>query len=201
MSNQPTKTMNRQPSGLLFQRTGNRNLKRDKQLHSKVKAESAHTLTLNNGVVLRKSGVATKAKPKKSKAGSQSILLPPTPREVRERATKTIAPEKQRKKSGRRFEISGSESEDSDNLPIILVKRAKQPSADASTAIVQAEPTAMTQTDADIGSDQDTIPALSGDLDRNPRDPSTSNPGGQPTPAPGKKKGTTSKARLVSYSS
>ena len=46
------------PSELLFQQTENRNLKRYKQLHSKVKAERAHTLTLNNGVVLRKSGVA-----------------------------------------------------------------------------------------------------------------------------------------------
>ena len=35
------------PSGLIFQRTGNRKLKRYRQLHSKVKAESAHTLTLN----------------------------------------------------------------------------------------------------------------------------------------------------------
>ena len=55
------------PSGLLFQRTGNRNLKRYKQLHSKVKAKIAPTLTLNNGVVLRKSGVATKRKSKKQK--------------------------------------------------------------------------------------------------------------------------------------
>ena len=46
----------------------------------------------------------------------------------------------------------------------------------------------MTQTDADIGSDQETIPALRGDLDRNPRDPNTSNPGDQQFPAPGKKK-------------
>ena len=189
------------PSGLLFQRTGNRNLKRYRQLHSKVKAESAHTLTLNNGVVLRKSGVATKAKPKKSKAGSKSISPSPTPREVKERATKRIAPEKQRKKSGRQFENSGCESEDSDNLPIISVKRTKQPSAEASTEIAQADPTAMTQTDADIGSDQESIPARSDDLDRNPRAPSTSNPGDQPMPAPGKKKGTSKKDRLVSYSS
>ena len=112
-----------------------------------------------------------------------------------------IAPEKQRKKSGRRFENSGSESDDSDNLTIILVKRTKQPSAEASKEIAQADPTAMTQPDADIGSDQETIPARSGDLDRNPRDPSTSNPGDQPMPAPGKKKGTSKKARLVSFSS
>ena len=73
------------PSGLLFQRNGNRNLKRYKQLHSKVKSESTHTLTLNNGVVLRKSGVATKPKSKKSKATSQSVLPVPSPtsREVK----------------------------------------------------------------------------------------------------------------------
>ena len=35
----------------------------------------------------------------------------------------------------------------------------------------------------------------------NPRDPATSNPGDQPTQAPGKKKGTSKEARLVSYSS
>ena len=34
------------PSGLLFQRTGNRNLKRYKQIHSKLRSESTHTQTL-----------------------------------------------------------------------------------------------------------------------------------------------------------
>ena len=116
-----------EPSGLLFQRTGNRNLKRYKQLHSKVKSESTHTLTLNNGVVLRKSGVATKPKSKKSKATSHSVLPvppptsrevkkrasfsaspPPTPREVKERAAQRIISDRQRKKTGRRFENSGS---------------------------------------------------------------------------------------------
>ena len=173
------------PSGLLFQRTGNRNLKRYKQLHSKVKSESAHTL--NKGVVLRKSGVATKAKPKKTKTGPKSIVPPPTPREVKERATKRSGTQKQRGKSGRRFENSGSESEDSDNLPIISIKRTKQPSAEASTEIAQADPTARQQRDADSRSDQETIPARSGDLDRNPRDQATSNPGDQSTQAPGKK--------------
>ena len=152
--------------------------------------------------MLKKLGVARKAKPKKIKTGSKSIVPPPTPREVKERATKRIAQQKQpREKSGRRFENSGSESEDSDNLPIISVKRTKQPSAEASTEIAQADPTAMQQRDADSGSDQETIPARSGDLDRNPRDPATANPGDQPTQAPGKKKGPSKKARLVSNSS
>ena len=116
------------PSGLLFQQTGNRNLKRYKQLHSKVKLESAHTLTLNNGVVLRKLGMATKAKPKKIKAEPKLIVPPLTPREDKKRSTRRIAPQKQqREKSGRSFENSGSESKDSDNLPIISVKRTKQP--------------------------------------------------------------------------
>ena len=103
------------PSGLLFQRTGNRNLKRYKQFHSKVRSESTHTLTLDNGVVLRKSWVATKPKPKKSKVAAKSVLPlplsevkkraahpglpPPTPREVKERSTKRTA-DKQREKSG-----------------------------------------------------------------------------------------------------
>ena len=105
------------PSGLLFQRTGNRNRKRYKQLHSKVKAESAHTLILSHGVVLRKSGVATKPKSKKTKAVAHSFLPPLTPREVKERATTEVAAENQRKKTQRRFENSGSESDDSDDLP------------------------------------------------------------------------------------
>ena len=211
------------PSGLLFQRTGNRNLKRYKQLHSKVKSEITHTLTLNNGVVLRKLGVATKPKSKKSKAtsrsvlpvppptsrevkerASHSVLPPPTPREVKERATQRIVSDRQRKKTGRRFENSGSESEESDDLLIISVKQAKQPSTETPRA--QTGQTARTATDMDIGSDQVTIPTLGGDLDKNPRDQTTSNPGDQThatsLPGPSKKKGpTTRKARLVSYSS
>ena len=83
----------------------------------------------------------------------------------------------------------------------ISVKRTKQPSAEASTEIAQADSTAMQQRNADSGSNQETIPARSGNLDRNSRDPATSNPGDQPTQAPGKKKGPSKKARLVSYSS
>ena len=117
------------PSELLFQRTGYRNLKRYKQLHSKVKAESVRTLTLNNGVVLRKSGVVTKPKSKRAKAAlPQAVLPPPTPREVKKRATRKIATEKQWKQTGRRFETSGSESEDIEDLPIISVKRTVQTS-------------------------------------------------------------------------
>ena len=81
------------PSGLLFQRIRNQNLKKYKQFHSKVKAESAHSLSLNDGVVLRKSGVAMKPKSKKPKAAlPQAILPPPFPREVKERATKLQLP-------------------------------------------------------------------------------------------------------------
>ena len=128
-----------------------------------------HTLTLNNGVVLRKSGVATKPKSKKSKATSQSVLPvpspasrevkgrashtvlpPPTPREVKERASQRAISDRQRKRTGRRFENT-SESEDSEDLPIILVKWAKQPSTDTPNA--QIAQTATTVTDVDIGSD------------------------------------------------
>ena len=89
-------------SGLLFQRTGNRNLKRYKQLHSKVKADSDHTLTLNNGVVLRKSGVAMKPKSKKPRAALPHAILPPsTPRKVKERATKKSSYRKTAPKTNR----------------------------------------------------------------------------------------------------
>ena len=89
-------------------------------------------------------------------------------------------------------------------MPIISVKRAKQPSTETPRA--QIGQTSTTATDVDIGSDQDTIPALGGDLDKNPRDQTTSDPGVQThatsLPGPSKKKGpTTKKARLVSYSS
>ena len=75
-------------------------------------------------------------------------------------------------------------------MPIISVKRAKQPSTE--TPRLQIGQTATTVTDVDIGSDQDTIPALGGDLDKNPRDQTTSNPGDQThatsLPGPSKKK-------------
>ena len=87
------------PSGSLYQRTGNRNLKRYKLIHSK-KTESADTLSQNNGVVLRKSGVATKPKAKKVR----DMFAPPTPQELKERTMKKANAEKQqRKRTGRRF--------------------------------------------------------------------------------------------------
>ena len=53
------------PSDTLYQRTGRNNLKRYRQIHSKINSQSALTLTLNNVVVLRKP-VAIKKKPKSS---------------------------------------------------------------------------------------------------------------------------------------
>ena len=204
-------------SGLLFQRTGNRNLKRYRQIHSKIRSESTHTLTLDNGVVLRKSGVATKPKPKKSKVAtksvlpvpssevekraSQIILPPPTPREVKTRYEQRLAENKQ-EKTRRRFEDTGSESEDSEDLPIISVKRAKQTVTTTPDAPIERSATALTE--VDVGSDQDTIPAHGGELDhQNPREQGTSNPGNQSKSSiTSKKKGAASKkARLVSYSS
>ena len=129
-------------------------------------------------------------KPKKSKAASKSVLPvlpsemkkraahpglpPPTPREVKERSTKRIS-DKQRERIGRRFENSGSESEDSEDLPIISVKRTKQPLTTTPDAPIERTRTAVT--DIDVGSDQDTIPARGGELDNHPRDQGTSNPG------------------------
>ena len=204
------------PSGLLFQRTGNQNLKRYKQLHSKVRSESTHTLTFDNGVLLRKSGVATKPKPKKlkvaaksvlpvpssevNKQATQPVLPPPTPRAVKDRLTKRLA-EQQRGRIGRRLENSGSESEDSEDLPIISVKRTKQPLTTTPDEPKERSATAITE--VDVGSDQDTIPARGGELDHHhPRDQGTSNPGDQSKSTNSKKKGASSKkARLVSYSS
>ena len=205
------------PSGLLFQRTGNKNLKRYRQIHSKIKSESTHTLTLENGVVLRKSGVATKPIPKKSKIAAKSVLPvpssemkqraiqtalpPPTPREVKERLAQRIA-KKKRERTGRRFEDTDSESEDSEDLPIISVKRAKQPLTTTPEAPI--ERSAETLPEAEVGTDQDTIPAQGGELDnQNPREQGRSNPGDQSKPiTASRKKGASSKkAKLVSYSS
>ena len=211
------------PSGLLFQRTGNRNLKRYKQIHSKVRSESTHTLTFDNGVVLRKSRVATKPKPKKlkvaaksvlpvpssevNKPATQPVLPPPTPRAVKDRLTKRLA-EKQRGKIGRRLESSGSESEDSEDLPIFSVKRTKKSLIKKKQSLTTTpdepiERSATAITEVDVGSDQDTIPARGGELDHHhPRDQGTSNPGDQSKSTNSKKKGASSKkARLVSYSS
>ena len=160
--------------------------------------------------------MATKPKPKKSKVAAKSLLTlpssevkkraahpglpPPTPREVKERSTKRTA-DKQRERIGRRFENSGSESEDSEDLPIISVKRAKQSLTTTPDAPIERSATAVT--DVDVGSDQDTIPARGGELDNHPRDQGTSNPRDQShTTTTSKKKGASSKkARLVSYSS
>ena len=48
------------PSGMVLQRTGNRNLIRYKQLKTKIEAESTHAVKLSNGCLLRKSGVAAR---------------------------------------------------------------------------------------------------------------------------------------------
>ena len=132
---------------------------------------------------------------------AQSVLPPPTSREVKELAKQRLGSDKQRKRSGRRFENSGSESEDSEDLSIISVKRAKQPSTDTPNAQLEQPETAVT--DMDMGSDQDTIPARGGDVDKHPWDLTTSNPGDQAntTTTTKKKVQTSKKARLVSYSS
>ena len=180
------------PSGLLFQRTGNKNLK-------------------------RKSGVATKPIPKKSKIAAKSVLPvplrevkqraiqtalpPPTPRDVKERLAQRIA-KKKRERTGRRFEDTDSESEDSEDLPIISVKRAKQPLTTTPEAPI--ERSAETLPEAEVGTDQDTIPAQGGELDnQNPREQGISNPGEQSKSiTASRKKGASSKkAKLVSYSS
>ena len=145
--------------------------------------------------------MATQPKSKRAKAALPQAALPPsTPREVKERATRKATTEKQRKQTGRRFDNSGSESKDGEDLPIISVKRTIQTSAEAQTSAQASEQQTINPVQ-DTGSDQDTIPALGKYLERNPRDPSALNPGDQILPVPGGKKRSTRKARLVSYSS
>ena len=135
------------------------------------------------------------------------MLPPPTPRAVKDRLTKRLA-EKQRGRIGRRLESSGSESEDSEDLPIISVKRTKQSLTKKKQSLTTTpdepiERSATAITEVDVGSDQDTIPARGGELEHHhPRDQGTSNPGDQSKSTNSKKKGASSKkARLVSYSS
>ena len=122
---------------------------------------------------------------------------------MKELATKNAANEKQkRKQTGRRFENSGSESEDSEDLPIISVKRTVKTPAEAQAGSAQTSEQATTNPVPDTGSNQDTISALDGEMERQPGEPTSSQPGDQTLSAPTeKKKKTTRKPRLVSYSS
>ena len=78
---QPSKRME-----LLFQRLKDSN-KRYRPINQKVVSESKHTLTLANGSVLRKSGVAVKGlKPNAQKSASQITLPPPAMGALKRRA-------------------------------------------------------------------------------------------------------------------
>ena len=135
------------------------------------------------------------------KRAIQTTLPPPTPREVKKRLTQRIA-EKQRERTGRRFEETNSESEDSEDLPIISVKRAKQQVTTTPEARIEHSATALPE--AEVETDQDTIPAQGGELDnQNPGVQGTSNPGDptKPITTSTKKGASSKKARLVSYSS
>ena len=120
-----------------------------------------------------------KPKSKKPRAALPHAILPPsTPRKVKERATKKAATEKQhRKQIGRRFENSGSESEESEDLPIISVKRTVKTAAEAQAGSAQTSEQATTNSVPDTKSDQDTIPALGDEMERQPWDPTSSQPG------------------------
>ena len=187
-------------------------MKRYRKIYSKIKSRSAHTLRVQNGVVLRKSGVAIKKKPKTF----VSYQAPPTLKERKERAKgKTNAgKQQQRRQIGRQFENSGSDSGKSDYLPIISVKKpttvvtqagpsqpqktSTEPAATGEQAQLESRSKPSDKTNItvpDTGSDEDTIPALGGETDiPTPRE--------QKMPAPtDKKKRAPRKARLVSYSS
>ena len=94
--------------------------------------------------MLRKLGVAMKKKPK----SSISYEALPTPKEVKEQAKGKINARKQqqRRQIGRWFENSGSESEESDFLPIISVKRPTTVDTQARPSQPQNTPTEPTAT-------------------------------------------------------
>ena len=187
----------------MYQRTGSKNLKRNKQIHSKTKSQSAHTLTLNNGVVLRKSGVATKTNPKK--------FLPyqalPTPQEVKERARVKANAGKQQTVCKQRVGVGGKRllthhigkkihNSGHSSRTVTNPNHSNRTHKQTGTTIIENKLSDKTNnTVPDTGSDEDKIPALGGETDiQTPRD--------QKMPAPAdKKKREPRKARLVSYSS
>ena len=89
-SKQPSKL-----TELFFQRLKDNN-KRYRPVNQKVVSESKHTLTLSNGSVLRKSGVAGKVlKPNEPKISEKVILPPPTMSALKRRAELKRAQEEQ----------------------------------------------------------------------------------------------------------
>ena len=89
-SKQPSKR-----TELLFQRLKDSN-KRYRPINQKVVSESKHTLTLANGSVLRKSGVAEKGlKPNAPKIASKITLPPPAMSALKRRAELKRAPNEQ----------------------------------------------------------------------------------------------------------
>ena len=68
------------PPAVVMQRTGERNMNRYRPLKSKIVDQTEHTIKMNNGAVLRKSGVALrKAKVPKKRVPGGPLPTPPTP--------------------------------------------------------------------------------------------------------------------------
>ena len=106
-----------------YQDTGDH---RYNKLNYKVKSESAHTITLENGVDVTKSAVAASKNASSKKRVSAGLPQPPRPRNLKQRK-QTIKKEpmtKSLEKTGRKFEpVSASESEEEcENLCLSITR-------------------------------------------------------------------------------
>ena len=112
------------PSVSVYQRTGDKNAKRYRLLKNSIIAESKHTLTICNGHLLRKSGVAVKKSPATvSKQSRKNVPKPSTPQDLR----KKLAAEGLNYPAvhGRRFEqTNDTHSDDEDYQPLITRRTA-----------------------------------------------------------------------------
>ena len=114
------------PSVLVYQQTGDRNTKMYKLVNTKIIAESAHTLKLSNGRLLRKSGVAIKKSPASSKQVKKSLPKPPTPQDLRKKLA--VKGTRQQTPQVKRFEPENeTESDEDDYQPLISRRTAGKP--------------------------------------------------------------------------
>ena len=112
------------PLKSVYQRTGDKNTKRYRLLKNSIIAERKQTLTMSNGHLIRKSGVAVKKSPATaSKQSRKNVPKPPTPQDsLKKLAAKGPSyPAVQ----GRRFEqTNDTDSDDEDYQPLITQRTA-----------------------------------------------------------------------------
>ena len=122
----PNTSMTAGPSVSVYQQTGDLNTKMYKLVNNKIIAESAHTLKLSNGRLLRKPGVAIKKSPASSKQVKKSLPKPPTPQDPRKKLA--VKGTRQQSPQGRRFESENeTESDEDDYQPLISRRTAGKP--------------------------------------------------------------------------